>query len=498
MGCLASKVQTRKSENGANHQRTLSDRWLTIRDRKNNGALTKADLKPPPYTSVNHEIEREFGRNSLVERSATGRSDSYSTACGKYKADDLKEPYSTTSALHPVIREFQSLIEGDAQLYMLFHMMFEEAREVSSFRYGHHDICPSHHYSLDPWKTHRTFSMRLQDYREMLAKIDEAIRQAPAYTTSILAAFPFNDLLAQVMCTKSGQTAFLNERVNSQLERILNNWAEFLNTPASAEFLDEDPQRGWFGTAAAQVMPKFVETFECNPSKAQYGFCSWNDFFTRRLRPGVRPIACPNDNSVVINPCESSPYRLAYDVRATDRFWIKELRYSLDHMLAQDPLAVEFYGGVVYQAYLSTFSYHRWHSPVSGRVVKAYRQAGTYFSQAPLQGFDEATPDPSQVYLTAVATRAMIFIEADNPEIGLICFLPVGIAEVSSCIIAVKEGEYVRKGQDVGHFQHGGSSYCLIFRQGTKLKFNSHGIDYGLHGPNIPVNAEIATLSSCT
>lgn len=167
-------------------------------------------------------------------------------------------------------------------------------------------------------------------------------------------------------------------------------------------------------------------------------------------------------------------------------------------MLAQDPLVANFYGGTVYQAYLSTFSYHWWHSPVSGRVVKAYRQAGSYFSQAPFQGFDEATPDPSQAYLTAVATRAMIFIEADNPEIGLMCFLPVGIAEVSSCIIDVKEGEYVKKGQDVGHFQHGGSTYCLIFRLGTQLRFNSHGIEYGLHGPNIPVNAEIATLIGCT
>ena len=498
MGCLASKARTRKSETGANHQRTLSGRWLTIIERKDRGVLTEADLRPSPYTSVDHEAGKIFWRTCLTERSLSGQTESNSIAWRKHDSDELKELYSTASSLHPVIRDFQYLIEGDAQLYMLFNMMFEEAAGVSSSRDGDHAKCHSHHHSSEPRSSQGAINLRVQDYRAMLARFDEAIREPPAYTTSILVAFPFNYLLSQVMHTKSGQTAFLDKKVNSHLERILNVWSEYLNTPASAEFLSEDPHHGWFGTAAMQVMPEFVETFECDPSKAHYGFCSWNDFFTRRLRPGVRPVACPDDNSVVINACESSPYRVAYGVQATDRFWIKEQYYSLDHMLAQDPLASEFYGGTVYQAYLSTFSYHRWHSPVAGRVVKAYRRAGPYFSQAPSQGFDEATPDPSQAYLTAVATRAMIFIEADNPAIGLVCFLPVGIAEVSSCIIAVKEGEYVKKGQDVGHFQHGGSTYCLIFRPGIHLKFNLHGMEYGLHGPNIPVNGEIATLSSCT
>ena len=468
MGGLGSEVQTQVSDNGVDHQ------------------------------SVDHENEKHFGRATLVERSSSGQTESRSKTCLEDDVDDLKALDSPAASLHPVIREFQSLIEGDAELYMLFQMMFDEAREVSSSRDGCHVAGPGQDHSSDAHNKQGATTLRVQDYRAMFIKFDEAIRHAPAYTTSIMAALPFSDLLSLLMPTKSGQTAFLNEKVNSHLERILNVWSHFLSTPASAEFLSQDPQHGWFGTAAPLAIPKFVETFECDPSKDHYGFCSWNDFFTRRLRPGVRPIACPNDNHVVINPCESSPYRLAHGVRATDRFWIKEQRYSLDHMLAQDPLAAEFYGGTIYQAFLSTFSYHRWHSPVSGRVVKTYRKAGTYFSQAPSQGFDESTPDPSQGYLTAVATRAMIFIEADNPEIGLMCFLPVGMVEVSSCIINIIEGEYVKKGQEIGHFQNGGSTCCLIFRPGTQLKFNTHGLVYGLHGPNIPVNAEIATLNSCT
>jgi phosphatidylserine decarboxylase len=40
----------------------------------------------------------------------------------------------------------------------------------------------------------------------------------------------------------------------------------------------------------------------------------------------------------------------------------------------------------------------------------------------------------------------MVFIEADNPAIGLMCVLPVGMAEVSTCEITVYQGQDVKKG----------------------------------------------------
>jgi phosphatidylserine decarboxylase len=98
-------------------------------------------------------------------------------------------------------------------------------------------------------------------------------------------------------------------------------------------------------------------------------------------------------------------------------------------MLANDSLAPLFVGGTVYQAYLSPLSYHRWHSPVNGTVTKVYVKDGTYYSEAPSEGFDAAGPNDSQAYITAVATRALIFIEADNPDIGLMCVLAVECAK---------------------------------------------------------------------
>ena len=125
-------------------------------------------------------------------------------------------------------------------------------------------------------------------------------------------------------------------------------------------------------------------------------------------------------------------------------------------MLAFDPLADQFIGGSVYQAILSALSYHRWHAPVNGTIKKAYVVPGSYFSEPLFEDFtaDHAAVDigerTSQEYFSAVATRALIFIEADNPKIGLMAFMGIGMVEVSTCDITVKEGQKVKKGDQMG------------------------------------------------
>jgi phosphatidylserine decarboxylase len=196
----------------------------------------------------------------------------------------------------------------------------------------------------------------------------------------------------------------------------------------------------------------------------------------------------------VVNACESAPYRIARDVNFRDRFWIKSQPYSISHMLANDELAPLFGGATVYQAYLSPLCYHRWHSPVRGTIRKAYVQDGTYFAEAASHGFDPAGPNDSQAYITELATRAIVFIEADSPDIGLMCVLAVGMAEVSTCEITAYVGQHVDKGDEIGMFHFGGSTHCLIFRPGVRLEFDHHGQKPGLHAQPIQVNARIARV----
>jgi phosphatidylserine decarboxylase len=165
-------------------------------------------------------------------------------------------------------------------------------------------------------------------------------------------------------------------------------------------------------------------------------------------------------------------------------------------MLAQDDYTDQFVGGTVYQAFLNALSYHRWHTPISGRVVKVRKVQGTYYSEAITAGFDPGAPKNSQGYLTEVATRALVFIEADNPDIGLMCVVFVGMVEVSSNEVTVYEGQHIKKGDSLGTFHFGGSTHCLLFRKDVQLDFEPHirTPEDAHESPIIRVLTKIATV----
>ncbi|THY37163.1 hypothetical protein D6C98_10803, partial [Aureobasidium pullulans] len=251
----------------------------------------------------------------------------------------------------------------------------------------------------------------------------------------------------------------------------------------------------------------FTELYQCNPSQPYFGFASWDLFFTRSFNKGIRPVSFPDDkpidspedgpnllpgdqiqtfqqitspNQVIVNACESTPLQYATNVKLHDTFWLKRQPYSLANMLNNDPRATEIVGGSVYQAFLSALSYHQWHAPVSGTVLSTEVVAGTYYSENLYQGFfaDNPNPDPaaannSQPYISSVATRGIIFIEADNVDIGLIAIVFIGMAEVSSCEFTVKPNDCITKGQPIGMFHFGGSSHCVLYRPSTaaRLRF---------------------------
>ena len=388
----------------------------------------------------------------------------------------ISEVEDAPQPLHPVVDALRQLIETDPTVYMLFNQMFEQVPHKPP-------------YNKDP-----TGKPQVRDYRVMLQLVNAIMTRAPEFNETGLVGFPINAIFDWSMATPGGFAGFLNADVNRALKNVLNEWGRYLASPDSVYVLNADPRTGWLGSDAMKAMPHFVEQFQCNPELPHYGFTSWDDFFTRQFRDGQRPIAAPQDDDVIVNACESAPYKIARQVKQRDNFWIKAQRYSLSHMLDNDSFMPVFDGGTVYQAFLSAKSYHRWHSPVSGRVVKARVVDGTYYSETMYEGFDPTGPNDSQGYITEVATRALIFIQADNPAIGLMCFMAVGMAEVSTCQIAVYEGQQIQKGQQLGMFHFGGSTHCLIFRPEVQLDFDMHGQTPGLNSNNIPINSRIATV----
>ncbi|KAI5865269.1 Phophatidylserine decarboxylase-domain-containing protein [Durotheca rogersii] len=432
--------------------------------------------------------------------------------------------------LIPVLQEFKHFIEGSPRIYMYFNQMWEEIPHKKP-------------YDMDPTGSKR----QVRGYRHMLAVLNHIMMQAPHWTEAGfgvgMVGVPMMGVFDYAMATPSGHAAFLDPGVNKMLKKILNEWGKFLKSPRSADVLGPQKQ-GWFSkTAVTDLMEvanaplktshKFEDMYICDPTAEHYGFRSWDDFFTRQLREGVRPVAAPEDDSVVVNACESAVYNLARHARLRDRFWIKHEPYSVLDMLGHDPLAAQFDGATVYQGFLSALSYHRWHAPVSGRIVRAFVRDGTYFSEPLFQGPADpskygrgAAPDPdpdpasqprhkagqddgseegggggggeidkrsiavAQGYLTALATRAVIFMQADNAAIGLLAFVGVGMDEVSTCELTVAQGQHVAKGDQIGMFHFGGSSHCLLFRADVPVDgFPPRG-----RRENVPVRGQLAVV----
>jgi phosphatidylserine decarboxylase len=374
--------------------------------------------------------------------------------------------------LHPVIAEFQELIDSDPTVRMYVHRMVAEVPRSKRYRKNH-----------------------LESVEQMLRLINDVLTMAPEFGENAVIT-PLCAILDWTMGTPAGFAAFRDPRINAVLEKILTVWCEFLDSTASLYVLNDSPS-GWKCAAAQRAIG--IEQFEHDPRDAHWGFKSWNDFFTRRFKEDARPLAAPDDDKVIVNACESTPYRLATGVKRQDRFWIKSQPYSLQDMLGNDDSIDQFVGGTVYQAYLSAMNYHRWHSPVAGTIVKAFHRRGTYFSEVVSEDWDAIPPPVSQSYLAHVAVRAIILIDADNPVIGLVAFVAVGMDEVSSCMIGehVKPGYHVAKGEELGYFQFGGSTHCLVFRPGAIADFTLAAVPrwHDPHAPQVRVRSKLATAS---
>ncbi len=378
-------------------------------------------------------------------------------------AETSEKAEKKAAPLHPAVRELEELIEGDPVLLMYFTQMFEQQ--------------PS--FGPPP----ESGDIKISDYHQLLSILDHVLTVAPQFSADGMVGCPINAVLDFPMITPAGLAAFLSPKLNRVLKKVLAAWGQFLDSPASLYVLNETPT-GWLSPAALKAIN--MEEYIHDPKAPFYGFKSWNDFFIRRLKPGARPVADPHNSRLIVSACEAAPFAIARDVKAQDAFWIKSQPYSLKQML-DGRFVDEFVGGTVYQAFLSAENYHRWHSPVSGTVKSIRHVEGTYYAEAASEGFDPLGPTNSQGYIAHVATRALVFIEADEPAIGLLCFVAVGMVEVSSCVAAVKEGQRVKKGEEIGYFQFGGSSYCLVFRPGAIAEFALQALPKGENGVNSPI-----------
>ncbi len=130
------------------------------------------------------------------------------------------------------------------------------------------------------------------------------------------------------------------------------------------------------------VVGSFLQLYSINLSEAlqpdAYAYESFNAFFTRALKPDVRPVDRAAD--AVVSPVDgtvSQAGRIEQDMLLQ----AKGIHYSSSALLGGDEdLARQFDGGSFATLYLAPFNYHRIHMPLSGTLLRARHIPGDLFS----------------------------------------------------------------------------------------------------------------------
>jgi phosphatidylserine decarboxylase len=134
----------------------------------------------------------------------------------------------------------------------------------------------------------------------------------------------------------------------------------------------------WFKNA---LVRGFLKLYAIDMTEAAqgdpFGFGSFNEFFTRTLKPGARTIAA--DLSAIACPVDGTISE-AGTIEGESLLQAKGHRYTLTELLAAQPWARNFEGGYFATIYLAPFNYHRVHMPLRGRLKETVYVPGRLFS----------------------------------------------------------------------------------------------------------------------
>jgi phosphatidylserine decarboxylase len=210
-----------------------------------------------------------------------------------------------------------------------------------------------------------------------------------------------------------------------------------------------------------------------NPDIASY--TSFNDFFTRALRPGVRPLAdsdfvCPVDGRI-------SQFGAIDDHHILQA---KGHRFTSTELVGGDAaLAAQFQHGSFANLYLSPKDYHRLHMPCDGRLTRMIYVPGALFS---------VNPTTARGVPNLFARNERVVCVFESPEHGPFVLVLVGATIVGSMATVwhgvvnptrkakVVEWTYddrsivLKKGEEMGRFLLG-STIVMLFRPNT-IAFN--------------------------
>lgn len=196
------------------------------------------------------------------------------------------------------------------------------------------------------------------------------------------------------------------------------------------------------------LISKFIERNEINMDiYEECDYSSFNDFFTRKIKPDCRPV--PEDLDVLISPCDC--LATVYPIQENTTFSIKNTEYTLRSLLRSPRLAKRFRGGYAYILRLTVEDYHRYLYSVSGKQSKNYHIDGTFHTVNPI----------ANDYLPIYKENTREYTVIHSKEFGDVLQMEVGALLVGK-ISNHKQSTVVTRGEEKGFFEYGGSTIVVL------------------------------------
>lgn len=213
---------------------------------------------------------------------------------------------------------------------------------------------------------------------------------------------------------------------------------------------------GWFQRTATsrRRIDAFIRQLRIDVSEAEHpvgAYPTLGAFFTRRLRPGMRPV--DPDPDALLSPADGRT--LVYPRVANRALTVKRSRVTLARLLADRRLAEPYANGAAIVVRLSPADYHRFHFPASGAASPA-RAAGRFLHSVHALALDAGVPAfRNKRSITRLSTER---------------FGELMIVEVGALVVGTIEQTYrpgpVERGAEKGMFRFGGSTIIILAEPG--------------------------------
>ncbi len=207
---------------------------------------------------------------------------------------------------------------------------------------------------------------------------------------------------------------------------------------------------GWFlSTRLSKVfIQPFIKSNHIDMSQFEEGpFRSYNEFFSRKIRPGARPMCMEPD--ALIAPCDSK--LTALPITEASVFTLKHTPYTVESLLRSPELAGKYQGGYALIFRLTVDDYHRYCYISDGRKEDNVRIPGVLHTVNPIAN------DYFPIYKENAREYSLLHTES----FGDVLMMEVGALLVGR-IVNHHQAASVRRGQEKGYFQFGGSTVILL------------------------------------